>query len=172
MFRISSFACGVLVICDSCKVNLGGKKKKCWRRGHWRQPDWKICRLWCLCVKWLIWLSICRHFRIIYFKKPAAFKSVKTGLSHSAHQSFSQQQNEPDIIYTPQKAGGHVFKDILDDCYNLERLLMMSSLLHFFFNEDAKERRRLLRCALQLQLGQLLIWRQLVNCCQASLSSF
>jgi len=55
------------------------------------------------------------------------------------------------------------FKDTLDDCFNLERLLMISSQLpfvplFFFLSEDTSERQRGLRCALQLELCQLLIW--------------
>lgn len=155
---MSSFACviwALTVSCDSCKVFL--KKRPTWTLKAARR---KICRLWCLCVKLLISLSICWHFRIIYFK-PAAFKSVKTDclIQHISHVATSKMSK---MSFALNKKLLETFKDTLDDCFNLERLLMISSqlpfLLFFFFSEDTSERQRVLRCALQLKLCQLLIW--------------
>lgn len=152
---MNSFAC---VICeltvsyDSCKVFL--KKRPTWTLKAARR---KICRLWCLCVKLLISLSICWHFRIIYFK-PAAFKSVKTDflIQHISHVATSKMS---EMSFALNKKLPETFKDTLDDCFNLERLLMISSQLPFaFFFLKIQVNDRVLRSALQLKLCQLLIW--------------
>lgn len=147
---MSSFACvicALTVSCDSCKVFL--KKRPTWTLKAARR---KICGLWCLCVKLLISLSICWHFRIIYFK-PAAFKSVKTDflIQHISHVATSKMS---EMSFALNKKLPETFKDTLDDCFNLERLLMISSQLPFaifFFcvSQDTSERQRVLRCALQ-----------------------
>lgn len=159
---MSSFACVVCTVtvsCDSCKVFL--KKRPTWTLKAARR---KICGLWCLCVKLLISLSICWHFRIIYFK-PGSFKSIKTDcliqhISHVANSKMSEMSFALDKKKEKESFRRH-FKDALDDCFNLERAVMISSQLPFvlfFFSEDTSPRQRLLRCALQLKLCQLLIW--------------
>lgn len=166
---MSSFACvirALTVSCDSCKVFL--KKRPTWTLKAARR---KICRLWCLCVKLLISLSICWHFRIIYFKT-AAFKSVKTDflIQHISHVATSKMS---EMSFALNKKLPETFKGTLDDCFNLERLLMISSQLPF--SQDTSEWQRVLRCALQLKRFELLIWilktiskwlrRPLSRCC-------
>lgn len=152
---MSSFACvicALTVSCDSCKVFL--KKRPTWTLKAARR---KICRLWCLCVILLISLSICWHFRIIYFK-PGAFKSVKTDclIQHISHVATSKMS---EMSFALNKKLPETFKDTLDDCFNLQRLLMISSQQPFcFFSEDTNEWQRVLKSALQLKLCQLLIW--------------
>lgn len=142
----SSFACvicALTVSCDSCKVFLKRRPARTLKAARR-----KICRLWCLCVKWLISLSICRHFRIIYFK-PAAFKSVKTDflIRHISHVATSKMS---EMSFALNKKLPEMFKGALDDCFNLERLLMISfPFFFFFFLPDTRERQRVLPCALQ-----------------------
>lgn len=163
----SSFACvicALTVSCDSCKVFLKRRPARTLQAARR-----KICRLWCLCVKWLISLSICWHFRIIYFK-PAAFKSVKTDflIRHISHVATSKMS---EMSFALNKKLPEMFKGALDDCFNLERLLMISSQLHFyFFFFYTSQRQRVL----PLKVGWLFIWiletiikrlQQLSSCC-------
>jgi len=61
---------------------------------------------------------------------PAAFKSVKTDrlIQHISHVATSKMS---EMSFALNKKLPETFKDTLDDCFNLERLLMISSQLPF-----------------------------------------
>lgn len=101
------------------------------RRGHSRQPDERFAG--CdVCVSNYLSRKAYAGTSESYTSNPSAFKSVKTDclIQHISHVATSKMS---EMSFALNKKLPETFKDTLDDCFNLERLLMISSPPPFSF---------------------------------------
>lgn len=131
VFRMSSFACVICTLtvsCDSCKVFLKKRPARTLKavRRKILLAVMSVCQITYLAKHML---ALQNHI----LQTPGSFKSIKKKqgdclILHISHVATSKMS---EMSFALNQKLPETFKDTLDDCFNLGRLLMISSQLPF-----------------------------------------